>query len=137
MACDNIIVSNYVACGMAMKVGVRASDFQESLGPHKMRLLLLAFAFIATFSSSALAGGAPRAGQALAERWCASCHLVTQEQTQASADIPSFRSIAKRSQRLDWLEEFLADSHPPMPTLSLTRQDIQNLEAYLESLKQN
>jgi mono/diheme cytochrome c family protein len=101
-----------------------------------MQFPLLGFAFIAFFASSALAGGTPREGQALAERWCASCHLVN-EQKQASADVPSFRSIAKRSDKLDWLHAFLADSHPPMPNLSLTRQEIQDLVAYFESLKQN
>jgi mono/diheme cytochrome c family protein len=102
-----------------------------------MHRLFLVLAFTGTFSLSAHAAGNDRAGQMLAERWCASCHLVTPEQTQASADVPSFRSIAEKSEKLKWLEGFLLDPHPPMPNLSLTRQEIQDLMAYFESLKQN
>jgi mono/diheme cytochrome c family protein len=92
---------------------------------------------ILSFSSSARAGGTTQAGQVLAERWCASCHLVTSGQTQASADVPSFVSVARKTEKLDWLTGFLAEPHPPMPNLSLTRQEIQDLVAYFESLREN
>ena len=82
----------------------------------------------------AFAAGSAQNGKLIAERWCASCHLVSPEQTQASADAPSFDSIAKGSKhKLDWLLAFLTDPHPPMPDLSLTRQEMSDLVAYFEA----
>jgi len=45
-------------------------------------------------------------------------------------------SIAERSgQDLEWLKTFLVEPHPPMPEMSLTRQEIQDLIAYIEALR--
>ena len=100
-----------------------------------MLRLVLSLPAVVSCAFSAQAAGTPQAGQAIAERWCASCHVVTAEQTQASADVPSFRSIAMKTGKLDWLSGFLAEPHPPMPNFSLTRQEIQDLVAYFESLR--
>lgn len=76
-------------------------------------------------------------GAAIAERWCATCHLVGPDQQQASAAAPSFASIARRStKRFDWLMAFLAEPHPTMPEMSLSRRQIQDLGAYLETLRE-
>jgi mono/diheme cytochrome c family protein len=86
----------------------------------------------------AFAAGSAQNGKLIAERWCASCHLVSPEQTRAASDVPSFDAIAKRSQqKLDWLSAFLTDPHPPMPDLSLTRQEISDLVAYFEVLQKH
>ena len=100
-----------------------------------MLRLFLTSSVLVSCALSAQAAGTPQAGKAIAERWCASCHVVTVEQTQASADVPSFRSIAIKTERLDWLSGFLAEPHPPMPNFSLTRQEVQDLVAYFESLR--
>jgi mono/diheme cytochrome c family protein len=82
------------------------------------------------------AAGNPAAGKALAERWCASCHLVTPEQASATTEAPPFAEIAKRSpEEIEALEVFLTAPHPPMPPVSLTRREIQDVIAYIESLK--
>ena len=79
----------------------------------------------------------PAKGKALAEQWCSSCHLVTPDQSTASADAPPFMSIAKRSdEALARLAPFLTDPHPKMPNFSLSRQEISDLVAYIRSLKQ-
>lgn len=99
-----------------------------------LSILLL---FMAAFTGSALAQGDAETGKAVAERWCASCHLVSPDQTSAMADVPSFQSIAQRSDsEIDALESFLADPHPPMPDLSLTRDEIRDLLAYIGSLRE-
>jgi mono/diheme cytochrome c family protein len=93
-------------------------------------------AALALHAASASAAGDAAAGKALAERWCASCHLVAPEQTSATTEAPPFASIAERSaEEIDALAAFLADPHPPMPQMSLTRQEIQDLLAYIVSLK--
>jgi cytochrome c2 len=75
-------------------------------------------------------------GARLAQRWCASCHLVAPDQRTAMADVATFAAIA-RGQRLDSrpLEEFLAAPHPLMPGMELSREAIADLSAYIRSLK--
>ena len=85
--------------------------------------------------AESLAAGSPQRGLEIAQRWCSHCHLVSPDQTQALADVPSFMAVAEGSEGLDWLEPFLADPHPVMPDMSLTRQEIQDLVAYFESLR--
>ncbi len=77
-----------------------------------------------------------RQGKVLAQRWCASCHLVAPEQKQASADVASFAAIG-RDRRFDAprLAFFLLDPHPKMPDMQLTRSEAQDLAAYIKSLR--
>ena len=97
----------------------------------------------ASMSATAIAQAANAAqqvgashGRAIAETWCSACHLVSSQQTHANADVPSFSSIAKRLPAdADILAAFIANPHPPMPNLGLSRQDIQDLLAYIATLK--
>ncbi|WP_209424426.1 cytochrome c [Pararhodobacter sp. SW119] len=80
--------------------------------------------------------GDAREGAEIAERWCAACHLVSEDQARAPVDAPTFLSIAERTpEAIDALAGFLMDPHPPMPDLSLTRAEIRDLLAYIESLR--
>ena len=86
--------------------------------------------------SPALAAGDAAAGKAFAEHWCACCHIVTPEQKTATTEAPPFATIAARhTDSIDALAAFLADPHPPMPQMSLTRQEIPELLAYIGSLR--
>jgi mono/diheme cytochrome c family protein len=89
-----------------------------------------AFAASAVFASAADAGH----GKTIAKRWCAACHLVSGEQTSASADVPSFADIAARRSEAKALANFLADPHPKMPDMHLTRGEIDDIVAYIRSL---
>jgi len=88
----------------------------------------------ALFAISASAAD-PSNGKRLAERWCASCHIVSSEQRQASADVPAFTAIARQpgfdSARLAL---FLLDPHPKMPNMSLTRAEAADIAEYVKSL---
>jgi mono/diheme cytochrome c family protein len=96
-----------------------------------------AILLVAATSTNAQVHGDSATGKAVAERWCSSCHLVSMEQSAASADVPSFQSIAERyGSDISALEGFLADPHPPMPQLSLTRDEIRDLLAYIASLSE-
>ena len=85
--------------------------------------------------SAALAADADH-GAALARRWCAACHLVDSDQKQASADVPPFAAIARRS---DFTPEkvafFLLDPHPKMPNFPLSRNEAADLAAFIGSLR--
>lgn len=81
----------------------------------------------------------PAKGRRLAERWCAACHLVSADQKVASADAPSFQALADAPNRTpDGIADFLTlpgTTHSRMPDLALSRVEIDDITAYLASLK--
>lgn len=89
---------------------------------------------LASLLSAASAADAGRGG-IIARRWCSACHLVSPEQPRASADVPGFASIARRNLPPERLKAFLADPHPKMPDMSLTREEIDDIVAYIGSLQ--
>jgi len=74
-------------------------------------------------------------GRALAQRWCAACHVVSAGQKEANADAPPFATIARSNISAQALAYFLLDPHPKMPTLPLSRTAADDIVAYIESLK--
>ena len=75
------------------------------------------------------------AGRAAAERWCQECHLIGAAGDRASDMAPPFAALAANPEKTAGvLTAFLAEPHPPMPPLTLTRQDIDSLVAYIRSL---
>jgi mono/diheme cytochrome c family protein len=80
------------------------------------------------------AQGDPEVGRELALRWCTSCHVVDHEGRGADAG-PALPALLGDGQRTaDELRGWLAAPHPPMPDFDLTRQEIEDIVAYLESL---
>jgi len=88
-------------------------------------------------STPALALDDPAAGKATAMKWCASCHLVEEGQATApAAGVPSFAAIAaKPDQNADRIAGAIVAPHPPMPDLQLSRQQINDLAAYILTLR--
>jgi mono/diheme cytochrome c family protein len=100
-----------------------------------MARAMIAVVLTLVAASPAFAASDPIEGKKIAKRWCASCHVISPEQqTRASADVPSFCDIAQRKSGAQ-LKLFLIDPHPKMPDMSLTRQEIADIVAYIESLK--
>jgi mono/diheme cytochrome c family protein len=86
-------------------------------------------------ASSTLAADADH-GADLAKRWCAGCHLVTSDQKQASADVPSFAAIARKPDFVpEKLAFFLLEPHPKMPNFPLSRTEASDLAAYIDALR--
>jgi mono/diheme cytochrome c family protein len=75
------------------------------------------------------------AGGKLAQRWCASCHIVGDTTGPVLQGPPSFRDIAKSGMSTDQLRVFLSHPHGAMPNLSLTRTEIDDLIGYIQSLR--
>ena len=75
-------------------------------------------------------------GRSLAENWCASCHLVSAGQRPDNKRAPAFTAIAQsqnfNAERLSYL---LLDPHPKMAKLALSRRAINDIAAYIGSLK--
>jgi len=92
---------------------------------------------VAGLSGSAAVAADAAHGADLAKRWCASCHVVTAGQKQASADVASFSAIASNPDFSgEKLVFFLLDPHPKMPNMSLSRAEASDLAAYIGSLRQ-
>jgi mono/diheme cytochrome c family protein len=74
-------------------------------------------------------------GARLAQRWCASCHVIAANQTgSVPQGPPSVPTIAKSGLGAEQLRAFLSHPHGAMPDLSLTRSEIDGLVAYIQSL---
>ena len=98
-------------------------------------VLLFALTLLAAGLLPAAARADAAAGERLAQRWCANCHVIDGG---GAATVPqgppSFRTVARRLNP-GQLRAVLSHPHPPMPDLALTRAEINDLIAYLETLK--
>jgi mono/diheme cytochrome c family protein len=96
---------------------------------------LLSLTYFASLTGAALAADAAN-GKKLAERWCASCHVVTSSQQHGNTQAPPFSEIAKKP-HIDapMIALFLLLPHPKMPDMNLSRYEAGDIAAYIESLK--
>jgi cytochrome c len=92
-----------------------------------------ALAVAATPTLAAPAGNA-EAGRDLVTRSCITCHAA--EATKAATDgAPPLSFIAKDNKKNPaWIRGWLMDPHPPMPGIMLSRKQIDDVIAYLNSL---
>jgi mono/diheme cytochrome c family protein len=75
-------------------------------------------------------------GEKLARRWCASCHIVAEDQTQGGDNVPTFLAVARiPGFSAEKIALFLRDPHPKMPDMQLSRTEADDLAAYIASLK--
>src|SRR5271169_1369856 len=96
-------------------------------------VVLVAVISLAT-SSSAAAQGSAEAGKLLAQRWCANCHQI--EPSAAAKDTaPSFAALGVRKGKdPGWVRAWLFNPHAPMQGINLSRQQVDDIVAYLQSL---
>lgn len=101
-----------------------------------MKKLALAAALLLTsgYVATAEAAGDAESGHTLARVWCTSCHIVDNA-PQGADTAPPFPTIAERHHDRAWIRAWLSSPHPPMPNLNLSRQQIDDVVAYLDSLK--
>jgi len=75
-------------------------------------------------------------GHTLAQAWCSSCHVVEKFAVPLEQRAPAFTAIAAmRSMTPLAIRVFLQSSHEPMPNFILKNQDIDDLAAYITSLR--
>jgi mono/diheme cytochrome c family protein len=102
----------------------------------KKRLAFAVPALIALLASTSpvSAQGNAGAGKRLSQRWCASCHQV-EPSGPAKDSAPPFASLGvQKSKDPGWIRAWLANPHPPMQGINLSRQQIDDVVAYLQSL---
>lgn len=96
---------------------------------------IAALAMAAAFPLAAKAADADH-GRVIARQWCASCHIVEPGQTAAADSAPAFARIANDPARAPSAQRaWLSSPHPPMPNLALSRGEIDDIVAYLETLR--
>jgi mono/diheme cytochrome c family protein len=99
-----------------------------------MILRIALVALLGSLISPALAAGDPDMGRQLAERWCASCHVI-EPSNRASDAVPSFPSLAEQARKNpSWTKAWLTAPHPPMEGIQLSRREIDDIVAYLQTL---
>jgi mono/diheme cytochrome c family protein len=106
---------------------------------RRLFLTCLALACLVVVAPLLSAGIAPaqeaEEGLALARQWCTSCHIVEPGAAGSDAARP-FAAIANDASFTEQgLRAWLADPHPPMPNLNLTRAETAAVTAYLRSLR--
>jgi mono/diheme cytochrome c family protein len=79
----------------------------------------------------------PERGGELAERWCASCHVInTGGEGRAAERAPSFPKLARdKTKSASYFRGFLTVPHYPKPDLKLGGREIEDLVAYIEAQK--
>lgn len=94
-----------------------------------------ALAVLVPALAHAQASGDPQNGLRLARQWCTGCHVV--EPSGRGGDSgPPFHEVANRADRTPTtMRAWLTNPHPPMPNLGLTRKEIDDIVAYLDSLQ--
>jgi mono/diheme cytochrome c family protein len=77
-------------------------------------------------------------GQEIAERACGGCHALAGQpgRTVEGISVPSFRAIAGRpNQTPQRLQNFIMTPHRPMPGIPLSLAEVDDVVAFLLSLK--
>ena len=102
-----------------------------------LAVLVLLLLLISFGGVKAQEPGDPVAGRQLAQTWCSTCHVVTRGQQQATSNgAPSFAAIAAQKSFTPMaLSAFLQTPHHRMPDLHLSRDEIDDISAYIFSLR--
>jgi mono/diheme cytochrome c family protein len=104
---------------------------------HRPRLLPVLPVALALFWLSPSPGLADAAsGHRLAQKWCAGCHVINGEGPPAVTPHGprSFSAIAQYLEP-EPMRAFLSRPHGQMPDLALTRAEIDDLTAYIGTLR--
>jgi len=95
------------------------------------RRVAAAMAALAALTMTADAFAADH-GETLAKRWCAACHIVAPDQRHGQDNVPPFATIAKiPGFNADLIARFLMNPHPKMPDMQLSRDEADDLAAYI------
>lgn len=103
-----------------------------------MRAVMIPIVMVLSIAMCGLAAAQDAArGQALAERWCANCHVVDRAATTGRADgLPTLPALAARKDvTAATLKGAMTATHSRMPDLQLGARDQEDLVAYIFSLR--
>jgi mono/diheme cytochrome c family protein len=101
-------------------------------GDVSMRMMVMVY-FWLVFGATQASAGDVEPGARLAQQWCTACHVIGSG-THGQDAAPPLPPPLDRGQDQQWIRVWLANPHPPMPNLNLSRQEIDDIVAYLASL---
>ena len=102
--------------------------------PYRLPAAILLSLVLAVATARPTRADASRGSQ-LARQWCASDHVTSGNPAgNVQQGPPRFHTIAG-ARTADQLRAFLSHPHGAMPDLSLTRQEIDDLVGYIETLR--
>jgi mono/diheme cytochrome c family protein len=86
-----------------------------------------------------IAGGARAEGNAnygrtIAQNRCSSCHVVESNLKGGDTAAPFSEIARKHGNDTAWIRAWLTSPHPPMQGMALSREEIDDIVAYLQSL---
>lgn len=114
--------------------GIRTTVFSSGLALAFLVGLTAAPAGAADLTAAAKA----ERGKFLARHWCMSCHVVEREGGHGTDAAPTFPKLADDPAYTEArLKGWLAAPHPPMPDPGLSRREIDEIAAYIISLRRN
>jgi mono/diheme cytochrome c family protein len=105
-----------------------------------LQTTMLASALAATAWNASAQDGDVAAGRAFAREACITCHVVDPGNASPRVVVigPNFQDIANtKGMTATALRVFLTTSHPKMPNLILTPEDITDVIAYILSLREH
>jgi mono/diheme cytochrome c family protein len=100
------------------------------------RLFALALTFAGGLTAAFPSAAADAAkGAQLARQWCVHCHVIAAAPSPGTVQQgpPAFATIGMTS---DQIRTFLSRPHGAMPDLALARSEIDDVVAYIETLRQ-
>jgi mono/diheme cytochrome c family protein len=123
----------------ALFFGMLGSQSDCTLGIEMIRATISSLLLTSLVAAPAIAEDTEvtNAGQALAEHWCAECHLVVAEQPYTwSSGAPTFFEVADDPSVAEAsLRAFLATAHATMPNIVLNHQQTDDIICYILSLR--
>jgi mono/diheme cytochrome c family protein len=102
--------------------------------------LVCGFLYLTVLATPVSAAGDANAAAGLLSEHCANCHVIPGYQARferADLNAPAFVDIARRPDRYppDQVKAFLQRPHWPMTQFILSPSDIENIQAFLATLK--
>jgi mono/diheme cytochrome c family protein len=101
-----------------------------------LKLLTILALLSPTSSALAVELGNPAAGLEYAKKVCADCHAVERDTVMLFSQVPSFQDVADTEGMTPRaLVVWMSTSHPNMPDLIIPPDDMDNVIAYIMSLR--
>lgn len=112
--------------------GIRTTVFSSGFA----LALLVGLATAPAGAADLTAAAKAERGKFLARHWCTSCHVVEREGGHGTDAAPPFPKLADDPAYTEArLKGWLTAPHPPMPDPGLSRREIDELTAYIISLR--
>jgi mono/diheme cytochrome c family protein len=102
-----------------------------------LSIAAIALCVVTQHAFAAQATGDVTAGKDLFVRSCSTCHAQSGAQNAADTAPPLSFMARDSKDRPAFIRGWLMDPHPPMPGIMLSRQQINDIIAYLNSVPSN